>query len=28
VPSHHRALGYTGAPRIYDPMTKKIKELA
>lgn len=28
VPAHHRALGYTGAPRIYDPMTKKIKELA
>ena len=28
VPSHHRALGYTGKPRIYDPMTKKIKELS
>ena len=28
VPSHHRALGYTGTPHIYDPMTKKIKELA
>ena len=28
VPAHHRALGYTGTPRIYDPMTKKIKELA
>ena len=28
VPAHHRALGYSGAPRIYDPMTKEIKELA
>lgn len=28
VPAHHRALGYTGTPRIYDPQTKKIKELA
>lgn len=28
VPSHHRALGYTGTPRIYDPQTKQIKELA
>lgn len=28
VLSHHRALGYTGTPRIYDPMTKVIKDLA
>lgn len=28
VPAHHRALGYTGTPRIYDPQTKQIKELA
>lgn len=27
VPAHHRALGYSGAPRIYDPQTKQIKEL-
>ncbi len=28
VPAHHRALGYSGTPRIYDPQTKQIKELA
>lgn len=28
VPAHHRALGYNGTPRIYNPMTKEIKELA
>lgn len=27
VPSHHRALGYAGAPRIYYPATKEIKIL-
>ena len=27
VPAHHRALGYSGTPRIYDPMTQEIKEL-
>ena len=27
VPSHHRALGYTGTPRIYYPATKEIKIL-
>ncbi len=28
VPSHHAALAYPGVPRIYDPKTKEIKELA
>ena len=28
VPSHHRALGYSGTPKLYDPQTKQIKELA
>ena len=28
VASHHHALGYSGTPRLYDPKTKKIKELA
>lgn len=28
IPSHHKALGYTGTPRVYNPMTKEIKELA
>ena len=28
VPSHHRALGYVGTPRVYDPQTKMIKDLA
>lgn len=28
VPSHHRALGYAGTPRVYDPQTKMIKDLA
>ncbi len=28
VTKHHRALRYAGAPRIYDPQTKTIKELA
>lgn len=27
VPAHHRALGYSGTPRIYDPQTKQVKEL-
>ena len=27
VPSHHRALGFTGVPRIYYPATKEIKIL-
>lgn len=27
IPSHHKALGYSGTPRIYDPKTKEIKEL-
>lgn len=28
VPHHHRALRYPGAPRVYDPETKQVKELA
>ena len=28
VPSHHRALGFTGTPRIYYPATKEIKIIA
>ena len=28
VAKHHRALRYPGAPRIYDPQTKTVKELA
>lgn len=28
VPSHHRALGYAGTPRIYYPATKEIKILS
>ena len=28
VASHHRALGYTGTPRIYYPATKEIKILS
>ncbi len=27
VPAHHRALGYSGTPRIYDPKTQTVKEL-
>ena len=27
VPSHHRALGFTGTPRIYYPATNEIKIL-
>ena len=27
IASHHRALGYTGTPRIYYPATKEIKIL-
>jgi type IV secretion system protein VirD4 len=27
VPHHHRALRYPGAPRVYDPETKQVKEL-
>ena len=27
IPSHHRILGYSGAPRIYNPKTKEIKIL-
>ncbi len=28
VAAHHRALGYMGKPRVYDPQTKIIKDLA
>ena len=28
VAAHHRALGYMGKPRVYDPQTKLIKDLA
>lgn len=28
VPKHHHALRYPGAPRIYDPQTKTVKDLA
>ncbi|MCL2748962.1 MAG: type IV secretory system conjugative DNA transfer family protein [Alphaproteobacteria bacterium] len=28
VPAHHASMGYRGTPRQYDPMTKKVKELA
>ena len=28
VPGHHRALRYAGVPRVYDPQTKNIKDLA
>ena len=27
IPSHHRTLGYTGAPCIYDPQTKEVRVL-
>ncbi len=27
IPSHHAAMGYGGAPKIYNPMTKEIKVL-
>ena len=27
IPSHHRALGYSGNPRVYIPQSKEIKEL-
>lgn len=27
IPSHHAALGYSGTPRVYNPMTKEIKIL-
>ena len=27
IPKHHRALRYSGTPRVYNPKTKKIKEL-
>lgn len=27
IPSHHAALGYTGIPRVYNPMTKETKEI-
>jgi type IV secretory pathway TraG/TraD family ATPase VirD4 len=27
IPSHHRILGYTGVPRIYDPQTKEVRVL-
>ncbi|MDL2295578.1 type IV secretory system conjugative DNA transfer family protein [Lachnospiraceae bacterium OttesenSCG-928-E19] len=27
IPSHHAAMGYGGEPKVYDPMTKKIKVL-
>lgn len=28
IPSHHAALGYSGTPRVYNPMTKEIKILS
>lgn len=28
IPAHHRALGYSGKPRVYDPQKKTITELA
>lgn len=28
IPSHHAALGYAGTPRVYNPQTREIKELA
>ncbi len=28
IPQHHRALQYAGKPRVYNPATKEIKELA
>ena len=27
IPRHHRALRYSGVPRIYDPNTKRVREL-
>ncbi len=27
IPSHHAAMGYSGVPKIYNPMTKEIKVL-
>ena len=27
IPSHHAAMGYSGVPRIYNPMTQEIKVL-
>lgn len=27
IPSHHAALGYSGTPKIYNPMTHEIKEI-
>ena len=26
IPSHHAIMGYTGAPRVYNPATKELKE--
>ena len=28
IPKHHRALRYDGAPKIYDPQTQTVRELA
>ena len=28
IPAQHRALGYTGAPRVFDPKTQEVKVLA
>lgn len=28
IPSHHAAMGYGGVPKVYNPMTREIKELA
>lgn len=28
IPSHHAILGYPGTPRVYNPMTEEIRELA
>jgi hypothetical protein len=27
IPSHHTTMRYRGTPRVYDPMTKQVKEL-
>ncbi|MCL1891849.1 MAG: type IV secretory system conjugative DNA transfer family protein [Alphaproteobacteria bacterium] len=28
IPSHHSTMGYRGTPKVYDPKTKTVKELA
>lgn len=27
IPAHHAAMGYTGNPRVYNPLTKELKEI-